>query len=273
LDEGLSSFFRFAFEIAEERRPSPNTLPQAGEGQVLEIATSLIHHIATTTSTNDDVAALARDGAPEGTWLRADSQRGGRGRHGRQWASPPGNLYASTLVRLAAGDPAAHTLAMVAALALDQVLQAYIPANRLMIKWPNDLLADGAKISGILLDGLGDAVVVGIGVNLAHHPDNVDRPATSVASFTTAPEPGFFLSDLAASFAHWLARWRGEGLGPTLHYWRERAHPPGTALTIRPPGEDAVDGLFDGLDEDGALRLRLAGGEIRTMHAGDVFLL
>jgi BirA family biotin operon repressor/biotin-[acetyl-CoA-carboxylase] ligase len=238
-----------------------------------EIPTSLIHHLALTTSTNDDVAALARDGAPEGIWLRADSQQGGRGRHGRLWVSPPGNLYASTLVWTRTGDPAAHTLAMVAALALDQVLQAYIPVDRLMIKWPNDLLAAGGKISGILLDGLGDAVVVGIGVNLAHHPDNVDRAATSVATFTTPPEPAFFLSDLAASFAHWLTRWRGEGLGTILRHWLDRAHPPGTALTIRPPGEDPIDGLFDGLDEDGALRLRLAGGEIRTMHAGDVFLL
>jgi BirA family biotin operon repressor/biotin-[acetyl-CoA-carboxylase] ligase len=216
---------------------------------------------------------LARDGAPEGTWLRADSQQGGRGRHGRAWVSPPGNLYASTLVRLRPGDPAAHTLAMVAALALDQVMQAYVPAERLTIKWPNDLLVDGAKISGILLDGLGDAVVVGIGANLAHHPEVVDRVATSVAAYTTAPDPTHFLSDLAASFAHWLARWRGEGLGAVLRRWLARAHPVGTALTIRPPGEPPVEGLFDGLDDDGALRLRLAGGEMRTMHAGDVFLL
>lgn len=235
--------------------------------------TSLIRHVAVTTSTNDDVAALARDGAPEGIWLRADSQNGGRGRHGRAWLSPPGNLHASTLVRVGPGDPAAHTLAMVAAIALDQVMQAYVPADRLMIKWPNDLLVDGAKISGILLDGLGDAVVVGIGVNLARHPDAVDRAATSLAAHTTAPSPEHFLSDLAASFAHWLARWRGEGLGAILRHWLARAHPVGTALTIRPPGEPPVEGLFEGLDDDGALRLRLAGGEMRTMHAGDVFLL
>lgn len=233
----------------------------------------MIHHVGTTTSTNDDIAALARTGAPEGTWLRADVQAGGRGRHGRVWVSPPGNLYASTLVRLRPGDPPAHTLAMVAAVALDQLLKAFIPPDRLMIKWPNDLLADGAKISGILLDGLGDAVVVGIGVNLAHHPEGLDRPTTSLANFAAAPDPSAFLEELSSSFAHWLARWRGEGLAVVLQRWQVRAHPIGTALTIRLPDEDVVEGLFDGLDPDGALRLRLASGDVRVMHAGDVFLL
>lgn len=219
------------------------------------------------------MAALAREGAAEGIWLRADGQQGGRGRHGRAWVSPPGNLYASTLVRLRSGDPPAHTLAMVAAVALDQVIQAYIPAERLMIKWPNDVLADGGKISGILLDGLGDAVVVGIGVNLAHHPTDVDRVATSIAAYTAAPEPQHFLSDLVDSFAHWLARWRGEGLGAIIQRWLARAHAVGTALTVRSPDGERIEGLFDGLDNDGALRMRLAGGEMRVMHAGDVFLL
>lgn len=236
-------------------------------------ATPLIRHVPLTASTNDDMAALAREGAPDGTWLRADAQAGGRGRHGRTWVSPPGNLYASTLVRLRTGDPPAHTLAMVAAVALDQLLGAFVPSDRLMIKWPNDLLVDGAKISGILLEGLGDAVVVGIGVNLVHHPEGLDRATTSLAAFATAPDPADFLDELATSFAHWLGRWRGEGLAVVLQRWQARAHPIGTALTIRLPDAAVVEGLFDGLDADGALRLRLASGEMRVMHAGDVFLL
>jgi BirA family biotin operon repressor/biotin-[acetyl-CoA-carboxylase] ligase len=127
------------------------------------------------------MAALARAGAPEGSWLRADVQQGGRGRHGRPWVSPAGNLYASTLVRPWPGNPPPHTLAMVAAVALDELLQAFVDPARLRIKWPNDLLVGGAKISGILLEAVDDAVVVGIGVNLAHHPDNIDRAATSLA--------------------------------------------------------------------------------------------
>jgi len=234
---------------------------------------NIIHHVASTVSTNDDMAALAREGAPEGAWLRADTQAGGRGRQGRHWVSPPGNLYASTLVRRMAGDPPAPTLALVAAVALDALLQGWLGADRLMIKWPNDLLADGAKISGILLEGVDDAVVVGIGVNLAHHPEAVDRPATSLAALgLSAPEPGDFAADLAASFADWLARWRNEGLGVVLARWLARAHPPGTALSVRAP-EGALEGLYDGLEADGALRLRTADGRIHVVHAGDIFLL
>ena len=233
----------------------------------------LIRHIAVTGSTNDDMAALARAGAPEGTWLRADRQDGGRGRHGRMWVSPPGNLYASTLVRRLPSDPPAPTLALVAAVALDGLLQGWLAPERLMIKWPNDLLADGAKISGILLEGVDDAVVVGIGVNPAHHPDNIDRPATSLAALgQVAPDPGDFAAELAASFAAWLARWRGEGLGVVLARWQARAHPIGTALSVGGP-EGMIEGLYDGLAADGALRLRKAGGGVEVIHAGDVFLL
>jgi len=233
----------------------------------------LIHHVAVTGSTNDDMMALVRDGAPEGTWLRADRQESGRGRQGRPWISPPGNLYASTLVRRMAGDPPAPSLAMVAAVALDELLQAWLGPDRLLIKWPNDLLADSAKISGILLEGADRAVVVGIGVNLAYHPEGIDRPATSLAALgLSPPDPGDFLADLAAVFAAWLARWRGEGLGVVLARWQARAHPPGTALSVRAP-DGAIDGLYDGLDADGALRLRTADGCIHLVHAGDVFLL
>ncbi|WP_422785835.1 biotin--[acetyl-CoA-carboxylase] ligase [Rhizorhabdus argentea] len=219
------------------------------------------------------MAALARSGAAEGTWLRADSQASGRGRQGRHWVSPPGNLYASTLVRRMASDPPAPTLALVAAVALDALLQGWLGADRLMIKWPNDLLADGAKISGILLEGVDDAVVVGIGVNLAHHPEAVDRPATSLAALgLSAPDPGDFAADLAASFAGWLARWRNEGLGVVLARWQARAHPPGTALSVRAQ-EGVLEGLYDGLEADGALRLKAADGRIHVVHAGDIFLL
>lgn len=233
----------------------------------------MIRHIASTQSTNEDMAALARTGAVEGTWLRADAQSGGRGRLGRAWISPPGNLYASTLVRRRSGDPPAPSLALVAAVALDELLQGWLGPERLMIKWPNDLLADGAKISGILLEGVDDAVVVGIGVNLAHHPTDIDRPATSLAGLGLAPpDPADFVADLAASFAAWLSRWRGEGLGPVLSRWQERAHSPGTALSVHAP-EGRIEGLYDGLQTDGALRLKSADGRLHLVHAGDVFLL
>ncbi len=233
----------------------------------------MIRHISSTSSTNDEMAALARQGAPEGTWLRADMQAGGRGRQGRTWVSPPGNLYASTLVRRQPGDPLAPSLALVAAVALDDLLQGWLGADRLMIKWPNDLLADGAKISGILLEAVDDAVVVGIGVNLAHHPENLDRPATSLAALgLAAPAPGDFVQELAASFVGWLARWRGEGLAVVLARWQMRAHPIGSALSVKAP-EAVIEGLYDGLEADGALRLKSPDGSVHIVHAGDVFLL
>jgi len=172
-------------------------------------------------------------------------------------------------VRLRPGDPPAATLAMVASLALHELVSAHAPGFSVMIKWPNDLLVEGGKISGVLLEREDEAVVVGIGVNLASHPQAVDRPATSLASLIgSAPDPADFLEDLAAAFARWLGRWRGEGLGPIRARWLAAAHPIGTALST-----SAGEGLFDGLDEWGSLRLRLADGTTRVIHAGDVFLI
>ncbi len=267
-----------------------------------------VRTVAETGSTNADMLALARSGVEEGIWLRAERQSGGRGRQGRVWASPTGNFYGSTVVRVRVGDPAAPTLALVAAVALEEVVGVYfaqchpresgdpspaLPSVEwqemgsrvrgkdkvwgaragLTIKWPNDLLLDGAKLSGILLERAGDAVVVGIGVNLAHHPLDTDRAATSLAAHGTAPDPADFAETLADAFARWVGIWRGQGLAPVRARWLERAHPIGTALTARLPDGSATDGLFGGLDSDGALILRLADGTSRVIHAGDVFLL
>ena len=149
----------------------------------------MIRTVAETGSTNDDLAMLARAGVAEGLWLRAERQTGGRGRQGREWRSPPGNLYASTIVRLRPGDPPAPTLALVAAVALHQVAALFAPGASIAIKWPNDLMAGGAKLSGILLERSDDAVIIGFGVNLAHHPEDLERPATS-ASVAVPGSPG-----------------------------------------------------------------------------------
>lgn len=235
-------------------------------------AMSALRTVPETVSTNDDLAALAREGAPEGLWLRAERQTGGRGRQGREWHSPLGNLYASTIVRLRPGDPPAPTLALVAAVALHEVASVFAGEIRVEIKWPNDLLVAGAKLSGILLERLDDAVVVGFGVNLAEHPDQTARPATSLAALGGAPGAELFLEALAESFARWLALWRDEGLSPIRLRWLAAAHPCGTALSTHTASGAWVEGVFDGLDESGALRLRLADGSSQTIHAGDVFL-
>ncbi|NNM75431.1 biotin--[acetyl-CoA-carboxylase] ligase [Sphingomonas sp. ID1715] len=230
-----------------------------------------IRTVQRTASTNADMLALAANGAAEGLWLRAIEQTAGRGRLGRAWVSPPGNLYASTIVRLRAGDTGAATLALVAAVALEETLRAY--GADATIKWPNDLLIGDAKLTGILLERTGDAVVVGIGVNLAHHPDGLDRKTTSLAAQgSTPPDAELFLRDLADAFARWLTAWR-RSLDEVRRRWLDRAHPLGTALSVRLPDLPPLEGLFDGLDDQGALRLRLPSGEVQVIHAGDVFTI
>lgn len=170
------------------------------------------------------------------------------------------------------GDPPPASLALVAAVALDEVAAAYAGSDRLAIKWPNDLLLDGAKLSGILLERSGDAVVIGFGVNLAKAPTDTPYPATSLAAAgVEPPDPGLFCEALADSVARWVARWR-HGLGDVRAQWCRRAHPVGTPLVARLADGAALEGLFDGLDGDGGLRLRNRDG-VRTIHAGDVFPL
>ena len=191
---------------------------------------------------------------------------------GRAWESPPGNLFASTLVRLQPHDPSPATLTLVAVVALHEVASTYASGVRFTIKWPNDLMASGAKLAGILLEREGNAIVVGIGVNLAHHPKGLDRPVASLAALIGhAPDAEAFCHDLAAGFARWLGRWRNEGLASVARAWEAAAHASGTALTANLSDGESLTGLYVGLDIDGALKLRLADGSVRVIHAGDVF--
>lgn len=218
---------------------------------------------------------LARGGSVfEGDWLTADRQTSGRGRTGRAWVSPVGNVYASSLVLLRPSDPSAPTLALVAAISVYEALKIYGAPQLMRIKWPNDLLIDGAKIAGILLESLSNAVVVGIGVNLETLPSELGRPATSLVALGIAPPtPATFVETLGEILEAWVSRWRAAGLSGIRAAWLERAHPVGTALSVAMPDGTRLKGLFDGLTEDCALRLRLADGSTRVIHAGDVFLI
>lgn len=230
--------------------------------------------VAETGSTNDDLRELAREGIAEGTWLRAERQTAGRGRQGRGWESPAGNLYASTVVRLRADDPPPASLALVAGVALWDAIADHLPdRGRLKLKWPNDLMLDGAKLSGILLEREADTVIVGCGANLAHHPAGLDRPVTCLKEAGTAPAPEVVLERLAENFDLRLASWRKSGLRPLLDAWRERALDPGTPVSVHERDGMMVAGEFAGVTDEGAMRLRLADGETRVIHAGDVFLV
>lgn len=230
----------------------------------------MIRTVAETGSTNADLLVEAAAGAPEGTWLRAEVQTGGRGRLGRDWRSPAGNLYASTVIRPQPGNPPVASLALVAAVALFEVASAWSgDAASLRIKWPNDLLRGPAKVAGILLERSGQAVVAGFGVNLARAPDLPDRPSAALGG---GADPAGFVEDLATGLARWLGIWRGQGLPPVIARWLEAAHPIGTALAATTPA-GRIEGLFAGLDAEGNLRLALADGSVRTIQAGDIFLL
>lgn len=236
------------------------------------IAVLTIRVVGETGSTNADLLAAADVGSPEGLWLRAERQIAGRGRTGRNWSDGAGNLFASTIVRLRPGDPSPPTLTLVAAVALAEAVQRVAPGLA-SIKWPNDLLIDGAKLSGILLErGSGNAVVIGFGVNLASHPTLPDRATTSLAAQGVVVLPDRLLDDLRASFARWLVVWRGRGIPDVRDAWEAFAHPVGTVLRIRLAAGQELTGRFAGLDVSGALRLRLTGGEEMLIHAGDVMM-
>jgi len=235
-----------------------------------------LHHYETIGSTNDEARRLARAGAPEGTLVCADAQQKGRGRRGRSWQSPPGNLYLSLVLRPDAPPSRAPQLGFVAALALvDAVEQLAGPRLPLRFKWPNDVLADRAKLAGILLEsemaaggGL-DFVILGIGVNLVSAPNNLEYPATSLADRGFAVTPASLLETFVARFADWAERWRENGFAPVRAAWLERAGGIGEAVRVR-LDRLTLDGRFLDLDADGALILEASDGP-RRIAAGEVF--
>ena len=235
----------------------------------------MIEVIPETGSTSTDLLARLAGGenVPEGHWLVADRQVAGRGRQGRAWFDGGGNFMGSCVVHLRPGDPPAGTLALVAGLALHEVAAPRIaPPPRAELKWPNDLMVGRAKLAGILLERAGDAVVVGIGVNLSRAPQVEGRVVATMADYGPAPDRDHFANELAARFAEEVACWRSGGLGPLLSRWMACAHPLGTALEAGDAGGKAVQGTFAGLAPDGALQLRLADGTHRVIHAGEVRL-
>ena len=233
----------------------------------------MIEYRAETGSTSADLAARLRTGefVPEGLWLVADRQISGRGRGGRAWLDSAGNFMGSTLIHTGRGDPPAGTLALAAGLAVHHAVSALLPEGRsTVLKWPNDVMVGRAKLAGILLEREGDAIVLGIGVNLAVAPEIDGRETIALSTFGAAPDRNHFAGELARGFALELERWRNFGLEPIVNRWLKAGHPIGTPLEVGEPGEEAVSGTFAGLGGDGALQLRLADGTTRTIHAGEV---
>ena len=185
-------------------------------------------------STNAEAFALANAGEPAPFWIAARSQTAGRGRRGRSWTSEPGNLYASLLLSDPSPPERAAELSFVAALAAyDAVAEVAGLAGRLAIKWPNDVLCDGAKLAGILIEGQGASVVVGIGINCAHHPAGTPYPATDLAACGVRVSPDRLFEALASAMRRRLAQWdRGTGFASIRADWLARA----AGLARRDPG-------------------------------------
>ncbi|MBB4857093.1 BirA family biotin operon repressor/biotin-[acetyl-CoA-carboxylase] ligase [Novosphingobium chloroacetimidivorans] len=235
----------------------------------------MIEVIAETGSTNADLAArvAAGEAMAEGHWLVADRQVAGRGRQGRAWSDGAGNFMGSTAVHLQAGDPPPQTLSLVAGVATYAAVEALAPGlPGLALKWPNDLLVRSAKLAGILLERRGDAVIVGVGVNLVQAPRLPERPTACLTDLGHTVARDGFADMLQTCWAHALRLWRSGGWEQLRADWIARAHPFGTPLKVHGPEGEVLHGTFGGLDPDGALQLQLASGTRRTIHAGEVDL-
>lgn len=243
-----------------------------------EIDTAPVQHLAETGSTNEDALALGRTAVAGPSWIVADRQVAGRGRQGRLWQSPVGNLYATLLVPVDAPVSVLPQLSHVAAVALVAALEDCVGAQPgLRIKWPNDVLLDGAKLAGILVEGTRTAAgqqvcALGFGVNCANFPEALPYRATSLATVfgeTTPPEALFARLRLRvqAAFAAWDD---GRGYAAIRERWLAHALPLDTALVVR-GARDPIHGRFQGIDDKGRLLLMGPHGPV-TVEAGDVTL-
>jgi BirA family biotin operon repressor/biotin-[acetyl-CoA-carboxylase] ligase len=225
-------------------------------------------------STNAEALRLGRAGERGPLWVTAVRQTEGRGRRGRTWVSEPGNLYASLLLHDPSSADRFPQLSLVAALALHDAVTGRIPglASRVALKWPNDLLIDRNKFAGILIEGEGAAVAIGIGVNCVRHPAGTDYPATDLATAGVRTSPATLFGPLSAALAARLSQWhRGDDFAAIRADWLARAAGLGKPVRIK-TGDGEASGRFETIDETGRLVLRLADGTMQTMAAGDVFL-
>jgi BirA family biotin operon repressor/biotin-[acetyl-CoA-carboxylase] ligase len=230
-------------------------------------------------STNSEAMRRASAGQTGPLWIVAERQRAGRGRSGRRWTSEPGNLFASLLLQLDCAPALAAQLSLVAGLALHETVAGLTVTpfkdGCLVLKWPNDVLLQGAKFSGILIEtqriGRTLAAVIGIGVNLVSHPDEPGRATTALARHGIHTDPQSCLAALDVALFARLADWNcGAGFAAIREAWLARSVGRGEPLSVN-TGQGPVSGLFSGLDCNGALLIATASGT-KTVTFGDVML-
>lgn len=225
-------------------------------------------------STNDEARRFAEAGAAEKLVVSGAIQTAGRGRQGRAWASPRGNLYASFLLRPEIAPARAGEFGFAVAVAVAEAVDGLAPGRRARCKWPNDVLVDGRKIAGILLESRGttqrlDWLIVGIGLNLAMGPPAASWPATTVAALGGSNDVEAALAILAARLNHWYRAWQSEGFAPVREAWLGRGHTLGETLRVRRNG-GFVEGQFAGLDPQGGMLLDLASGRREIISYGEI---
>ena len=228
-------------------------------------------------STHAEARRRAEAGAYGPVWITAGRQTSGRGRRGRSWSTETGNLAATLLTTAEVPAAEAAQISFVAALAACDLADHYLGDGAGRLKWPNDVLVGGAKAVGILVESgarpEGDLwLAVGIGVNLAHSPEDTERPSTAFAAHMNGPppRPAGALEILADRFEVWLALWIAQGFPPIARAWTDRALGLGERCEARLPNR-TFSGVAEGMDSDGALRLRLDDGALARITAGDVF--
>jgi BirA family biotin operon repressor/biotin-[acetyl-CoA-carboxylase] ligase len=228
-------------------------------------------------STNDEAVVRAEAGAPEGTVVRALRQEAGRGRRGRGWDSPPGNVYSSTILRPPVPPAEAAQLSFVTALAVADTAAALVGADHhVAIKWPNDVLVDDAKISGILLEsavaegGLIGHVVIGVGINVVSAPPSTRYGATCLAALGSTASTDTVFTAYIGALARRYGEWRSGGFAATRAEWLRRAAWLDRVVEVS-LGETTLRGRFADLDEQGALLLQTDEGGVRRITAGDIF--
>lgn len=228
-------------------------------------------------STNAEALARARAGERGPLWISAVRQTAGRGRRGNVWDSPAGNLYASLLLSDPSTPALAPQLSFVTGVALYDAVARFVEQKLpLSLKWPNDLLLNGQKIAGLLVEAesaQGFTVAIGIGVNCQRHPIGASYPTTDLRANGVDVEPPQLLQALAAAMTRRLEQWqRGKGFALIRTDWLDRAAGLGKLIKVRLP-ERQLDGIFNGIDDEGQLLLATSAGRTEIIRAGDVFAM
>jgi BirA family biotin operon repressor/biotin-[acetyl-CoA-carboxylase] ligase len=233
-----------------------------------------IRHHAVLDSTNEEAKRLADAGAAHGTVIWADEQTAGHGRFGRPWHSPPGNLLFSVVLRPEVPAAGSAQLGFLTAVVTADCVAGLLPTGpQVGLKWPNDVQIGGAKVAGILpeaksMDLMLSWAVLGVGLNLAHAPDSVPYPVTSLKAHGATVAPERALSSFLERLAEWLPRWEKDGFAAVRADWLGYASGLGSEVTVN-LGHRQESGIFRDLDVDGAMILETKAGH-RRITAGDV---